>query len=333
MMNGIWYTLPFLFIALIGFVFGLRVLVRKMLSGTYKAGEVLDPYRPKNFSIPDPVNVDFEGEKQTTLRGRFWQGATDKAIIVVHGIDGPSIEMLPHVSYLYRAGYSVLVYDNRGRGDSDGGFSTLGFLEWRDVLHAINWVKSQPGIAENKIGLHGLSLGAACVIMAAAKDQHVCGVLAESPFVSMPIMLAHIANKMTRLPKFLVGEIVRIFLDWSLETKLRLVEPHTAVKNIAPRPIYIIDAEEDQLFPVDTSQTVYDAAGEPKRFWKVRGAAHANCWHVKPEEYEQRALDFWEDVFADSEPVAETTGAELPLYKSASAEASSADESPASSRT
>lgn len=329
-MNGIWYTLPLLLMALIGFVFGLRVLVRKLLSGTYKAGEVLDPYRPKNFAIPDPVNVEFEGEKQTILRGRYWKAASDKAIIVVHGIDGPSIEMLPHVSYLYRAGYSVLLYDNRGRGNSDGGFSTLGFLEWRDVLHAIDWVRSQPGIADDKIGLHGLSLGAACVIMAAAEDEQVRGVLAESPFVSMPIMLAHIANKMTRLPKFMIGRLIEVLLDWSLEAKLRLVEPHTAVKNIAPRPIYIIDAEEDQLFPVDTAQTVYDAAGEPKRFWKVQGAAHANCWHVMPEEYEQRALSFWEEVFADPRS---SHAIIRPGYTSETGATSPADEPSASSRT
>lgn len=324
-MSGIWYTLPLILVALVGFVFGLRILVRKLLSGTYKAGEVLDPYRPKNFSIPDPVQVEFEGEKQTILRGRFWKGESDKAIIVVHGIDGPSIEMLPHVSYLYRAGYSVLLYDNRGRGESDGGFSTLGFLEWRDVLHAIQWTKNQPGVSSHKIGLHGLSLGAACVIMAAAEDQQVRGVLAESPFVSMPIMLTHIANKMTRLPKFLIGRLIELLMDWSLETKLRLVEPHTAVKDIAPRPIYIIDAEEDQLFPADTSQTVFDAAGEPKRFWKVHGAAHANCWHVMPEEYEQRALDFWEDVFSESSQ-------DHASYESEAGETSPVEESSASSR-
>lgn len=282
----------------------LRYTVRRLLSGTYKAGEVVDPFRPKNFSIPEPVRVEFLGERDTILRGRFWRGTTDKAIIVVHGIDGPSMEMLPHVSYLYRAGYSVLLYDNRGRGDSDGGFSTLGFLEWRDVLHAVKWMARQEGIDPRKIGLHGLSLGAACVIMAAAENRQIRGVLAESPFLSMTIMLGHVASKMTRLPSFFIGGLVRLLLDLSLGTKLRMVEPHTAVKAIAPRPLYIIDAEQDQLFPLDTSRSVYDAAGQPKRFWMVHGAAHANCWHVKPEEYEQRALAFWEEVFA-SQPSAE----------------------------
>ncbi len=301
-MNGIWLTALVATIAIIGTAMGIRIVIRKLLSGTYKAGEVIDPYRPKNFSIPEPSRVEFEAEKQTTLRGRFWKGSSNKAIVVVHGIDGPSIEMLPHVSYLYRAGYSVLLYDNRGRGDSDGGFSTLGFLEWRDVLHAVQWVRSQPGIDADQVGLHGLSLGAACVIMAAAEDQRVRGVLAESPFVSMTIMLGHVANKMTRLPTFLIGGLVRFLLDWSLEAKLRIVEPHTAVKKISPRPIYIIDAEHDQLFPPDTSRTVYDAADEPKQFWKVHGAAHANCWHTLPEEYEKRATTFWEMVFSDEPP-------------------------------
>ncbi|PQO46017.1 alpha/beta hydrolase [Blastopirellula marina] len=280
----------------------IRWAVRRVLSGAYKAGEVVENYRPKNFSIPDPQSIEFTGERNTTLRGRFWKAAGDKAIIVVHGIDGPSIEMLPHVAYLYRAGYSVLLYDNRGRGKSGGHFSTLGFLEWKDVLHAVRWMRKQPGIDPDQIGLHGLSLGAACVIMAAAEDKQIRGVLAESPFVSMTIMLGHIANKMTRLPTFLIGGLVRLLLDWSLGARLRIVEPHAAVSKISPRPLYIIDAEHDQLFPPETARTVYDAAGEPKQFWKVHRAPHANCWHVKPEEYEQRALAFWEMVFSPNPP-------------------------------
>ncbi|GAA4426178.1 alpha/beta hydrolase [Bremerella cremea] len=296
-MNDIWITSAIMTVVLIGFAAGIRILVRKLLSGTYKAGEIVDPYRPRNFSLPDPLRVEFAGEKSTTLRGRFWQGSSDKAIVVVHGIDGPSLEMMPHVSYLFRAGYSVLLYDNRGRGDSEGGFSTLGFLEWRDVLHAVDWIRRQPGVDPRLVGLHGLSLGAACVIMAAAKDRDIRGVLAESPFVSMTIMLGHVANKLTRVPRKLIGGFLRTIVDWSLGTRLRLVEPRTAVKQISPRPIFIIDAEEDQLFPENTSQTVYDTAGPPKTFWKVSGASHANCWHTRPEEYEQRAIEFWEEVF------------------------------------
>ncbi|WP_158545336.1 alpha/beta hydrolase [Bremerella cremea] len=301
-MSVTWQIVIISAIAIIALAMTVRWLVRYILSGTYKAGEVVDPYRPRNFAVPDPQIIEFTGEKETTLRGRYWRGSSDQAIVVVHGIDGPSIEMLPHVAYLYRAGYHVLLYDNRGRGKSDGGFTTLGFLEWRDVLHAVKWMRKQPGIDSEKVGLHGLSLGAACVIMAAAEDQSICGVLAESPFVSMPLMLGHISNKITRLPTLLIGNVVRTILDWSLGTRLRLVEPYAAVQAISPRPLYIIDAEHDQLFPAETARTVYDAAGEPKQFWKVHGAAHANCWHVCPEEYEQRAIAFWELVFSENPP-------------------------------
>lgn len=297
-----WQTTCLLVIGLIALAIALRWLIRHLLSGTYKAGEAIDPYRPRNFSVPDPELIEFVGERNTTLRGRYWQGSSDQAIVVVHGIDGPSIEMLPHVAYLYRAGYHVLLYDNRGRGKSDGGFTTLGFLEWRDVLHAVKWIRTQPGVASEKIALHGLSLGAACVIMAAAEDRSIRGVLAESPFVSMPLMLGHIGNQLTRLPTFLIGGLIRALLDWSRGTKLRVVDPFSAVQAISPRPLYIIDAEHEQLFPAETARTVYDAAGEPKQFWKVHGAAHANCWHVCPEEYEQRALAFWEIVFSENPP-------------------------------
>lgn len=301
-MSITWQIVIVTTIAIIALAMVARWLVRYFLSGTYKAGEVVDPYRPRNFDVPDPEPVEFVGEQGTILRGRYWRGSSDYAIVVVHGIDGPSIEMLPHVAYLYRAGYHVLLYDNRGRGRSGGGFSTLGFLEWRDVLHAVKWMRDRPDVAPENIGLHGLSLGAASVIMAAAEDQSIRGVLAESPFVSMPLMLGHIGNKLTRLPTFLIGGIVQRVIDWSIGTKLQIVEPYAAVEKISPRPLYIIDAEHDQLFPAETARTVYDAAKEPKQFWKVHGAAHANCWHVLPDEYERRALEFWEMVFSDNPP-------------------------------
>jgi len=278
---------------------GIRWGIRYTLSGSYKVGEIADIYRPKNFSLPEPELVEFVGEKETTLRGRFWRGSSNVGIVIVHGIDGPSIEMMPHAAYLVRDGYNVLVYDNRGRGRSDGGFSTLGFLEWKDVLHAVQWMRNQESVDPNRVGLHGLSLGAACVIMAAAVDTKIQGVIAESPFVSMTIMLSHVANKLTRLPRFLIGGLLNRVLDLSLGTRLRLVEPHAAVSKISPRPIFIIDAEQDQLFPEDTSQTVYEAAEEPKQFWKVSGAKHANCWHTRPEEFEQRVLAFWKMVFEE----------------------------------
>ena len=286
-------------VLIIAVAIAVRVLVRKLLSGVYVAGEVIEEAGRAKAFLPQPEKVEFVGEQNTTLRGKFWPGQSDKAIIVVHGIDGPSFEMLPHVAYLHRSGYNVLLYDNRGRGESDGGFSTLGYLEWRDVLSAINWMRARPEVNPNKIGLHGLSLGAACVIMAAAKDESIRGVLAESPFISMTIMLAHIANKLTRIPRFALGSMLTIVFDWSLGTRLRTVDPRAAVAKLSPRPIFIIDAAKDQLFPENTAHTVYEAAGPPKTFWQVENAAHANCWHTRPEEFEQRALAFWQGVFSD----------------------------------
>jgi len=300
--NGIYVVVAA--VTIFGAIYLGRSVIRRILSGTYKAGEKLSAYTPSNFSLPEPTQVEFMGEQETILRGRYWPGTNGCAIVVVHGVDGPSIEMMPHVSYLNRAGYGVLIYDNRGRGESGGGFSTLGYYEWRDVLHAVKWTAAQPGVDPANIGLHGMSLGAACVILAAAENQQVRGVLAESPFISMPIMLAHVANKVTRVPRQIAGWVLRSMLDWSLGARLRTVAPEEAVERIAPRPLYIIDAEKDLLFPANTSRSVYQSAGEPKYFWVVEGAPHANCWHTLPHEYETRALNFWENVFAESPPAA-----------------------------
>ena len=40
------------------------------------------------------------------------------AVMLMHGVTGSRIEVLPHAAYLLRAGYTVLTPDNRGRAKS-----------------------------------------------------------------------------------------------------------------------------------------------------------------------------------------------------------------------
>jgi alpha/beta superfamily hydrolase len=58
----------------------------------------------------------------------------------------------------------------RGHGQSADAPFTFGIYERRDVEGAIDWLKSQ-GFESGKIGVLGVSMGAASVIGAAAGDR------------------------------------------------------------------------------------------------------------------------------------------------------------------
>ncbi len=85
------------------------------------------------------------------------------AVVMVHG----SGEQMRHgyasyiriiADYLAKSGIAVLTFDKRGCGASGGQWQTASFADLaRDALAGVNFLKTQTGIANNKIGLGGSS--------------------------------------------------------------------------------------------------------------------------------------------------------------------------------
>ena len=65
-------------------------------------------------------------------------------------------------------GMASLRFDFRGVGRSEGDFSN-GEEEWNDVKHALNFLRSFPGVDGSKIGIVGYSFGASVVLRALSK--------------------------------------------------------------------------------------------------------------------------------------------------------------------
>ena len=76
------------------------------------------------------------------LKG-WWLPASEGrgAVIVAHGIDHTRQVMLPRTTFLVRAGYSVLLFDLRGHGESGGTVVSPGVLESRDILGALRYLR------------------------------------------------------------------------------------------------------------------------------------------------------------------------------------------------
>jgi uncharacterized protein len=74
-----------------------------------------------------------------------------------------TIRYLRHVEALVGQGYSVLAYDMRNHGNSTAdpaGKLTSGVREAKDVLAAVRYVTSRPGLGDAPIGLLSLCMGA-----------------------------------------------------------------------------------------------------------------------------------------------------------------------------
>ncbi len=121
-------------------------------------------------------HVDFPASDGVRVAGWYVPSRNGAAIVLVHGGGGDRQGTISHTRMLARAGYGVLLYDARGRGESAGRENAFGWQWDRDVHGAVSFLTGR-GI--NRIGLLGLSTGAEAVVTEAATDPRVDAVVSD----------------------------------------------------------------------------------------------------------------------------------------------------------
>jgi len=148
-----------------------------------------------------------------TLSGWYLPGEKDFTIIMVSGGIQNRVDSrtgtLEIGRDLVERGFSVLMFDLRGRGESQGQGRLLAYDE-RDIGGAVDYVMSRGYPAEN-IGLLGFSAGAKSSLIFTDKDE-VGAVVADSSFVHVTDDLVRKASGETGIPE----PLVRLFVPGTL---------------------------------------------------------------------------------------------------------------------
>jgi fermentation-respiration switch protein FrsA (DUF1100 family) len=250
-----------------------------------------------DFGLP-AEEVSFPSRDGTRLAGWFIPARSTPApgVVLCHGWRRSRAELLPQAGFLHRAGYAVLMFDQRHRGESDGTAITMGLRERGDALGALDELCGRPEVDSERIALLGMSMGAVVSILVAAGDQRVRAVVAECPYASVDAIMMRALRHYTRVPIAPIGPLVKWVVKLRLGESLDTVQAIDAVGRIAPRPLLLIADERDAVVGWQETERLYRAAGEPKRFWFIPGADHACGWQAAPEEYERQVLGFLEEA-------------------------------------
>jgi uncharacterized protein len=231
------------------------------------------------------------------LRGWYLPAGGERAVILLHGLDGerwarrPS---LPDKAQRYvQAGFDVLTFDLRAHGESGGERLGLGWLERRDVQGATMFLE-QRGIPPHAIGVHGHSYGAATALLSAAAVPDIGAVIADSAFAAQLPLLDQEIQRKTGLPAlFTPGIAAFASLFYGLD--LQAMAPVLAVPQVAPRPILFIHGTADSRIPAENSRLLRAASHNPEdSLWLVAGAEHVEAFTTQPEEYTARMLRFFD---------------------------------------
>lgn len=261
-----------------------------------RAYALLMPPGTWNYTRPDAPSEEWALESADGLRlvaTHFTpEHPTGNWVIVAHGY-GCTQENSYYIAANYLAmGYDVLTPDLRSSGQSQGTFVTMGLKESEDIVHwAQRIADAQP---DARIVLHGVSMGAATVMMASAASDLPSAVVAtveDCGYTSAYDLLAYQMEESFRLPSFPSMNL----LDWRCEKRagfsLHVAAPAEAVRR-SRVPILFIHGTKDTLVPPVMAEELYAACTTEKKLLLVEGAIHSAASQQDHEIYYRTVREF-----------------------------------------
>lgn len=281
----------------------------------YMASQVVEAERNPPEAAPDSVGLEYQQVSFPPrgwgfqLKGWYILSQEDKGtIVMVHGLDSnkgsSGVGALEIARDLHQQGFTILMFDLRAHGESEGDSFSGGFFEQDDVLGALDYLVEERGTPLGRIGLMGFSMGAATVLLTAAKEPRVAGVVADSSFADIRDLIVVEASDRIGLPQWatrllMPGMVTMARLSYRIN--VGAIVPEEAVARL-PFPVLIIHGQEDERVPPSHAQRIYRAARqEGTELWMVPGAEHARAYKTRPQEYIQRVTAYFQERLAQTE--------------------------------
>lgn len=256
--------------------------------GNMISNMMVKPFQSPLFDSPeahglDWEDVEFDASDGVTLRGWLIKGGADKVIVQSHfGVQcnrggwspkgkGPikpwkqDIKFLRQARYLIDNGYSVLMYDLRGHGESDVG--TIPWVSWgpeeaKDVIAAVDYVSARPEFTSASIGLLSICMGAASTTYAYGLENGLATRSNVKALVAVQPLLYSYFIEALGMPGFMErsgAEVSRERLGFDMAQPSFIDD--------APRinvPTLVIQNKNDPWTNLEMVQSFYDALGAEK---------------------------------------------------------------------
>lgn len=236
---------------------------------------------------------DFEEWTMTShdnleLKGYFLESEepSNKVVVMAHGYLGNAMDMGLFGQYYYeQQGYNIFTADARGHGASGGDYIGFGWHDRKDYLEWIDRIIDTYG-EDTEIILHGTSMGAATVLMAAGEElpDNVKAVIADSPYTSVHDMFSYQMNRMFNLPSFPILPSTSVVTDIRAGYSLKEASALDQVQK-ADVPILYIHGNDDTFVPVRMSETLYENTKSEAELMTVDNADHGEPYVVAEEKY------------------------------------------------
>jgi fermentation-respiration switch protein FrsA (DUF1100 family) len=233
-----------------------------------------------------------------TLRG-WWFPAPSKAtkaVVMVHGKDQNRIDSSFDPGRIARAlladGWSVLLFEMRGHGESEGLRWGLGEYEPGDILAAIDFAATKLGVPRSRVATIGESMGGGSVLMTVGRDPSIGPVVTDSAYASAPTVVNEVGPQYSGLPAFFTpGLVFMSRLVYGID--IGSVVPADVVRAHPERAFFFIECTDDHTVALHHGLDLKAASANPNtQLWLVSGCGHVKAFITHPQEWTDRVLAF-----------------------------------------
>ncbi len=240
-------------------------------------------YPTKELTVtPDQVglqydNVQINVKDDESVHGWYFdqpvdqsKGGERRVLLFCHGNGGNISNRLETILFLQEIGVSLLIFDYRGYGQSDGEFGEENM--YQDALTSYRWLIDEKGWQSEQIILFGRSLGGAIVVDLATKVK-AGGVIVESSFTA-------------------IGDMASKMYPW-LPVRYLLKYQFSSIDKIADLtcPILIAHSQEDSLVPYEMGRRLFEVGGDKAQFVELSGD-HDELAYLQSSTYRSAIRQF-----------------------------------------
>ena len=248
----------------------------------------------------ESVSFTSRGVPALTLKG-WWFPApgiapATKAVVMVHGKDQNRIDSSFDPGRVARAlladGWSVLLFEMRGHGESEGLRWGLGQYEPNDILAAIDLAAQRAGVPRNRIATIGESMGAGSVLMTVGRDPSIGPVVTDSAYASASKVVDEVGPLYSGLPAlFTPGLVLMSRIVYGLD--IDSVVPVDVVRAHPERAFFFIQCVDDGTVAMHHGLDLKAAsANADTQLWLVNDCGHVKAFVTHPQQWTDRVVGF-----------------------------------------
>lgn len=197
--------------------------------------------------------------------------------------------------------YNILIYDINSDKSYFQDYKIIGEFEQMQTIAAINFLKNELGIKENKIALFGFGFGGSLAIIIGSKFQNIGAIISDSAFADLEILWKNsLKGIMKPFNYFIPG--AKFLANIFLQNNINDISPFAYLSQ-SEIPILIIHGLDDKIVPPEHGRMLARASGydfvenksKKQKIILKENIGHLDYFLSNPKQYIENISIFLEE--------------------------------------